>query len=136
MNTEFYRLIGSLQTIINFIRTQHHDVVTGEHGPEKRPTAEDESVKRELTVLDEVIKELLKEQASISHAMFDFRRAMSRNAERYYHAVDTLRRKAPEWQLLDEDLLALIECYQQTASGLFFGGHYPSGGYPHSHPHS
>ena len=53
---------------------------------------------------------------------------MSRNAEAFYHAINKLRRKAPEWQLMDEDLLKLIENYQATASSLFFGGEDTKGG--------
>jgi hypothetical protein len=131
MNTEFYRLIGSLRAVEHFITSQYHDVTRGSHGPDPAgPRLEDEppEVKEPLKVLRDVVDDLLKEQAAISHAMFDFRRAMSRNAEAFYHAINKLRRKAPEWQLMDEDLLKLIENYQDTASSLFFGGTGGQGG--------
>jgi predicted nucleic acid-binding Zn-ribbon protein len=134
MNTEFYRLIGSLKTVDTFIRDQYHNVEDGTHGStedeEYRKSMKHsmEEVKPQLDILNDVVDQLLKEQAKISHAMFDFRRAMSRNAEAFYHAINKLRRKAPEWQIMDEDLLRLIESYQATASSLFFGGDDKKGG--------
>jgi len=131
MNTEFYRLIGSLQAVAHFIKSQYHNVETGDHGPESALSPPEElrdgrreagKIEPQLKILQQVADELLNEQAKISHAVFDFRRALSRNAERFYHAINFLRRKAPEWQLMDEDLLKLIENYQATASSLFFGG--------------
>jgi hypothetical protein len=133
MNTEFYRLIGSLQSVIHFIDTQYHNAVSGAHGPETDLTdydpdrerlkrKEPHEVEEQLDVLRRVTRELLAEHAKISHAYFDFRRALSRNAEAFYHAINKLRRKAPEWQIMDEDLLQLIDHYQATASSLFFGG--------------
>jgi|GEM_PF-4901049 len=132
MNAEFYRLIGSLETVIHFINSQYHDVEHGNHGPDsdlksdeprkKKFEREQSEVEDQLTVLRKVTRALLDEHAKISHAYFDFRRAMSKNAEAFYHAIDKLRRKAPEWQIMDGDLLRLIEEYQSTASSLFFGG--------------
>lgn len=127
MNTEFYRLIGSLKAVEHFITSQFHDVNKGTHGPNsegtRRQKADSEKdVTKPIATLNDVVEELLAEQAKISHAMFDFRRALSRNAEAFYHAINQLRRKAPEWQLMDEELLKLIENYQATASSLFFGG--------------
>jgi hypothetical protein len=131
MNTEFFRLIGSLKAIEHFITSQYHNVEDGTHGPEKPPHRlenEPDEVRTPLKVLREVADELLHEHARISHAVFDFRRALSRNAEAFYHAINKLRRKAPEWQIMDEDLLRLIENYQDTASSLFFGGDGGGGG--------
>jgi hypothetical protein len=134
MNTEFYRLIGSLEAVIHFIRNQRHDVWKDKHGaaselisdPKRNPdqALEDQRkrVEEKLDLLEKVIRDLLDGQAKISHAFYDFRRTMSKNAEGFYHAINFLRRKAPEWQLMDEDLLRLIENYQATASNLFFGG--------------
>ena len=128
MNTEFYRLIGTLKTVIHFIEEQYHDPTTGKHDAESKLEEgsglklEDDAVNTELGVLGKIMDELLREQAKISHAYFDFRRALSVNAEAFYHAIEKLRRKAPEWQIMDEDLLLLIDDYQSTASGLFFGG--------------
>lgn len=124
MNTEFYRLIGSLQAVVHFIETQHHapDKPGDNHGPDPAGKESTEDIRNKLGILRGVTKELLDEQAKISHAYFDFRRAMSRNAESFYHTIDYLRRKAPEWQIMDEDLLRLIENYQATASSMFFGG--------------
>jgi hypothetical protein len=124
MNTEFYRLIGSLKAVVHFIETQKHDPERDERRPrEKNETlGADEEIFKKLTVLKETIGQLLDAQARISHAYFDFRRVMSKNSEAFYHAINFLRRKAPEWQVMDEDLLQLIESYQATASNLFFGG--------------
>jgi hypothetical protein len=131
MNTEFYRLIGSLNSVVHFIRNQYHDPESGEHGAEKtRREREPKDVEEQLSVLEDVTEELMEEHAKISHACFDFRRALSRNAEAFYHAINKLRRKAPEWQIMDGDLLQLIENYQATASSLFFGGGPPPGGNP------
>lgn len=131
MNTEFYRLIGSLKAVESFIASQDHQVMDGTHGPAKQVLPLKDlppEVGEPLLVLQGVVNELLKEQAAISHAMFDFRRAMSRNAEAFYHAINKLRRKAPQWQIMDEDLLKLIEYYQETASSMFFGGEGTIGG--------
>lgn len=122
MNTEFYRLIGSLEAVIHFIETQKHDPMTGEHVPDPAKAETKQEIKDRLETLKQVIKDLLDEQAKISHAFFDFRRTMSKNAESFYHTINYLRRKAPEWQIMDEDLIHLIENYQATASSLFFGG--------------
>ncbi len=124
MNTEFYRLIGSLQAVVHFIDTQQHEPEKpgDNHGPDPAKNEPNEEIRKKLDILRDVTKELLDEQAKISHACFDFRRAMSRNAESFYHTINYLRRKAPEWQVMDEDLLRLIENYQATASSMFFGG--------------
>src|SRR5688500_12874292 len=116
MNTDFYRLIGSIKTVIHFISTQYHDVENSKHDANAPGTERDSpQVKKQLTELQNVIDALLKEHAKISHAYFDFRRTMSRNAEKFYYAIQILRRKAPEWQIMDEELLQLIESYQATA---------------------
>ena len=91
MNTEFYRLIGSLQAVVHFIDTQKHEPEKpgdNNHGPDSAREDPEGEIGKKLDILRGVTEELLNEQAKISHAYFDFRRAMSRNAESFYHTIN------------------------------------------------